>query len=213
VSAGDRWSGPLNGLAIVAAAALVLAGCSSPVPPEADPALPGDTSPATPDDSNASAERAAMDCVTGAWVAETPAIQQLFDQAMSKAGVTDHRIIAEGSIVYEFIEHGFGLTVIPTAFAMRMPTGFGDVVGTITGQASGLWTVEGEYIRAVGEDWQMGLESRWTFNGESIEADTGSQSLADGFTDVDHFSCDGDVLILQSLDGPPLTLNRMTPVS
>ncbi len=69
--------------------------------------------------------------------------------------------------------------------------------------------LEGEYIRASGEDWQTGLQTQWTFNGEAIEGDSGTQSLVGGFTDVDHFECDGDELILQSLDGPPLALTRM----
>lgn len=197
---------------ILFVAALGLTGCES----VAGPAGPGpgtNASPAAADDSrDRDAERAAMECVTGAWVAETPALQAFFDAATAEAGVDDFRIIAEGSIVYEFLDHGFGLTVIPTAFAMRMPTGFGDIVGTISGQASGMWTVRGDYIHASGEGWQYGLTMQWTFMGESIDVDASTQSLADGFTDVDHFACDGDVLVLQSLDGPPLTLTRMVDV-
>lgn len=158
-------------------------------------------------------ERAAMECVTGAWVAETAALQEMFDQAMADAGVSDYELVAEGSIVYEFLEHGFGLNVIPTSFGMRMPTQVGDVLGTIGGQASGLWTVKGEYIHAAGEDWQNGLTMRWTFNGEEIAADSGTQDLVDGFTDVDRFECTGDVLVLQSAGSPPLSLTRMVDVS
>ncbi|WP_193510037.1 hypothetical protein [Cryobacterium sp. BB736] len=200
-----------SALAVVAATVLLLVGCATPGPGGTEPAGPGDNpGAAAPDDNEAAAERAAMECVTGAWVAETPALQEFFDQAVARAGASDFQIIAEGSIVYEFIEHGFGLIVIPTAFAMRMPTEVGDVVGTMTGQASGMWTVKGQYIHAAGEDWQMALEMRWTFNGQAIEADTGAQSMTNGFTDIDRFECDGDVLVLQSHDGPPLTLERMT---
>ncbi len=203
-----------SSMAAVAATVLLLVGCAAGGPggpggPE--PAGPGGKPGAAAPDE-AATERAAMECVTGAWVAETPALQAFFDQAMAGAGAGDFKIIAEGSIVYEFIDHGFGLTVIPTAFAMRMPTEVGDVVGTMTGQASGFWTVKGEYIHAAGEDWQVALEMRWTFKGQAIEADTGAQSMTNGFTDVDHFACDGDVLVLQSHDGPPLTLNRMVAV-
>lgn len=150
--------------------------------------------------------------MTGAWVAETPGLQAFFDQALADAGVSDYSLIAEGSIVYEFIEHGFGLTVIPTEFGMRMPTGFGDVNGTISGQVSGLWTVKGEYIHVASEGWQNNLAMRWTFMGADFEVDTGMQELVDGLTDVDRFECAGDELILQSHNGPPLALTRMVEI-
>lgn len=198
---------------VVAATVLLLVGCAAGGAGGPEPAGPGDKpGAAAPEDKEAAAELAAMKCVTGAWVAETPALQAFFDQAAATAGAGDFKVVVEGSIVYEFIDHGFGLTVIPTAFAMRMPTEFGDVVGSFTGQASGLWTVKGEYIHVGGEDWQMGLQTHWTFMGQAIEADSGAQSMVGGFTDVDHFQCDGDVLVLQSHDGPPLTLNRMVDV-
>ena len=154
------------------------------------------------------AERAAMACVAGAWEARTADLQQLFDEAAGGIGM---ELTVDGTIVYEFLEHGFGLVVLPTAFEMRMATAVGDVVGTMTGRAEGVWTVDGEYIRAVGDAWQDHLEMRWTFEGEDLEVDTGDVSMSDGFTEVDRFECAGDVLILQSPQGPPLTLVRMTP--
>lgn len=201
VSARRRLLAAGSALALVFA----LAGCASQGP-EVPANGPG------PEATDPAAERAAMECVTGAWVADTAALQLFFDDAMAREGVSDFSLIAEGSIVYEFIEHGFGLTVIPTAFGVRMPTGFGDVVGTFGGQASGVWTVKGEYIHAAGDAWQSSLAMRWTFMGADFEVDTGMQEMMAGFTDVDRFECAGDVLVLQSHDGGPLTLTRMVEV-
>lgn len=188
-------------------ASMVLAGCS------ALPGSPGQSAPpaAEPTRSADEVEREAMECVTGAWEASTAALQALFDEAIAEAGMDSYRIIADGSIVYEFFEAGFGLNVIPTAFTMTMPTAVGDVVGEISGQASAtVWTVKGDYVHVGGEAWQNGLTMRWTFAGETMDADTGAQSMVEGLTDVDYFSCNGDELILQSTNGPPLRLQRMT---
>ncbi|AYF98000.1 hypothetical protein [Protaetiibacter intestinalis] len=194
-------------LALALAGAAALAGCATA-------GSEGATAPSAPDAAGApaqdpAAERAAMECVTGAWVAEAPALQAYFDAALEAAGASEYEIIADGSIVYEFIEHGFGMNVLPTAFTMRMPTNFGDVLGEITGQASGVWTVSGEEIRVVADGWESLLETSWSFKGQAIEADPGTQSLSSGFTDIDHFVCAGDELVLQSPDAPPLTLSRM----
>lgn len=191
-------------LAAVTAASLLLAGCAGPGGAPSAPEQPADAAPtAAPD------ERAAMECVTGAWVAETAALQELFDAAAGGAGPS---LTVEGSIVYEFIEHGFGLTVIPTAFAMRMATPVGDVVGEFTGQATGIWTVRGDEIHVASDAWQSGLATRWTFDGADFEVDTGTQEMTSGFTDVDRFSCAGDELVMQSAGAPPLTLTRMVDV-
>lgn len=186
----------------VGAVVLLASGCAGGEP---DPGEgPGAEGPSSGD-----VERAAMECVTGAWVAETAALQQLIDEAAGDAGM---RLIMGGSIVYEFLEHGFGLNVIPTEFSMSMVTSVGTVVGTMTGTASGVWTVKREHIHAAGDSWQTDIDMRWTFEGADMEVDTGAQSLMDGFIEVDRVECDGDTLILQSKSGPPLTLARMTEV-
>ena len=103
--------------------------------------------------------------------------------------------------------------VIPTAFTMTMPTVVGDVVGEVNGQVSALlWGVKGDNLQVAGEDWQNGLTMRWTFAGETIDADTGAQSMIQGLTDINRFACSGDELVLQSKSGPPLSLKRMTVV-
>lgn len=184
-------------LGLLGAATLLLTGCAASGAPEA----PAEPAPPAVDP----AETAAMECITGAWVAETAALQQLFDE--TAAG---QKLTVDGSIVYEFLEHGFGLNVIPTAFTMTMGTPVGDMVGEISGRASGVWSVRGEEIHVAADAWQNELATRWTFEGEQIEVDTGEVSSMDGFVDVDHFRCAGDELVLQSKGAPPLTLVRMT---
>ncbi len=177
-----------NALAVDAASAVLLSGCAGAGQ------SPGGNGPAAGDAGALAAEKAAqkadsdaMDCVTGAWEATTSALQALFDEAIAESGVSDFRIIVDGSIVYEFLETGFGANVIPTAFTMTMPT-------------------------VVGEEWQNGLTMRWTFAGETMDVDTGAQSMVQGLTDTNRFTCAGNELVLQSRSGPPLALVRMTEI-
>lgn len=203
-----------NALVVAASSAVLLSGCAGAGQ------SPGGNGPAAGDAGALAAEKAAqkadsdaMDCVTGAWEATTGALQALFDEAIAESGVSDFRIIVDGSIVYEFLETGFGANVIPTAFTMTMPTVVGDVVGEINGQASALlWGVKGGELQVVGEEWQNGLTMRWTFSGETMDVDTGAQSMVQGLTDINRFTCAGDEMVLQSKSGPPLALVRMTEV-
>jgi len=176
-----------------------------PAEPAGDPEVEPEPAAAT---ESTDAERAAMECVTGARVAEEPVMQAFFDEAGASAAGME--LSVEGSLVYEFLEHGFGLNVIPTEFAMVMDTSVGTVRGEVGGTMSGLWTVRGDEIHAAGEAWQSSITMRWTFDGADMDMDFGEQSMLDGFTDVDRFECDGDTLLLQSKGGPALPLARMT---
>lgn len=189
---GSRWA------ALALAAACAVGGCSAS----------GDGGTAPGGAPAEDLERAAMTCVAGAWVAETPALQAWFDAAVTQAGARQD-IVVEGSLVYEFIEGGFGLTVLPTALAIRMPTPFGEVAGTITGHASGVWTVRGGEIHAAGDAWPSDLAIAWTFDGRPIDIPEGVSDMTAGFTDIDRFECSGDELVLQSPGAPALQLARM----
>lgn len=199
----------------VSVSVMLLSGCATAgqTPGRDGPAAVEATSLTAADKAAEKVDGEAMDCVTGTWVASTDALQTLFDQAIAESGMSDYRIIAGGSIVYEFLKTGFGVNVIPTEFTMTMPTVVGDVVGEVDGSASALmWGVKGDNLQVAGEDWQNGLTMRWTFSGETIDVDTGAQSMVQGLTDINRFTCTGDELVLKSKSGPPLTLVRMTQI-